>query len=58
LLWQDYFDLHHLDENKCIRRCPSEIANRFDVFGRHIAANYRDEWDVWARPRLDDYLPS
>jgi hypothetical protein len=56
--WQGYFDLHHLDENKCIRRHPSEIANRFDLFGLHIAANYCDEWDIWARPRLDEYLPS
>jgi hypothetical protein len=40
-----------------VRRRPQELVDRYVQVIEHIVANYRPEWDSWARPDLDHHLP-
>jgi hypothetical protein len=40
-----------------VRRRPQELVDRYVQVIEHIVANYRREWDSWARPDLDHHLP-
>ena len=40
-----------------VRRRPPEIVELYARVANFIALNYRQSWDTWARPDLDDFLP-